>query len=54
MSINDSDIHHTKAAVGAVAAAAIGDPAVHCSVAALQQGPADGGMVAAIVDMSVF
>ena len=37
VSINDSDIHHTKAAVGAVAAAAIGDPAVYCSVAALQQ-----------------
>ena len=55
VSINDSDIHHThhtKAAVGAVAAAAIGDPAVYCSVAALQQGPAGGGMVAAIVDMS--
>ncbi len=55
VSINDSDIHHThhtKGAVGAVAAAAIGDPAVYCSVAALQQGPAGGGMVAAIVDMS--
>ena len=52
MSINDSDTHHTKAAVAAVAAAAIGDPAVYCSVAALQQGPAGGGMVAAIVDMS--
>ena len=55
VSINDSDIHHThhtKGAVGAVAAAAIGDPAVYCSVAALQQGPAGGGMVAAIIDMS--
>ena len=55
VSINDSDIHHThhtKGAVGAVATAAIGDPAVFCSVAALQQGPAGGGMVAAIVDMS--
>lgn len=55
VSLNDSDIHHThhtKAAVGAVAAAAIGDPAVFCSVAALQSGPAGGGMVAAIVDMS--
>ena len=55
VSINDSDIHHThhtKGAVGAVAAAAIGDPAVYCSVAALQQGPAGGGMVAAIVDLS--
>ncbi len=55
VSINDSDIHHThhtKGAVGGVAAAAIGDPAVFCSVAALQSGPAGGGMVAAIVDMS--
>jgi ring-opening amidohydrolase-like protein len=53
VSLNDSDIHHThhtKAAVGAVAAAAIGDPAVYCSVAALQQGPAGGGVVAAIID----
>lgn len=53
VSLNDSDIdhtHHTKAAVGAVAALAVGDPAVFCSVAALQQGPAGGGMVAAIVD----
>ena len=55
VSLNDSDIHHThhaKAATGAVAAAAIGDPAVFCSVASLQQGPAGGGMVAAIVDTS--
>ena len=37
--------------MGGVAAAAIGDPAVFVSVAALQQGPAGGGMVAAIVDM---
>jgi len=54
VSLNDSDIHHThhtKAVVGAVAAAAIGDPMVYCSVAALQQGPAGGGPVAAIVDM---
>ncbi len=54
VSLNDSDIdhtHHTKAAVGAVAAQAIGDPAVFCSVAALQQGPAGGGMVAAIIDV---
>jgi cyanuric acid amidohydrolase len=53
VSLNDSDIHHThhtKAAVGAVAALAIGDPAVFCSVAALQSGPAGGGMVAAIID----
>ncbi len=55
VSLNDSDIHHThhtKGAVGAVAAAAIGDPAVYCSVAALQQGPAGGGVVAAIVNAS--
>ena len=53
VSLNDSDIHHThhtKAVVGAVAAAAIGDPMVYCSVAALQQGPAGGGPVAAIID----
>ena len=55
VSLNDSDIHHThhtKAVVGAVAAAAIGDPMVYCSVAALQAGPAGGGPVAAIVDMT--
>jgi cyanuric acid amidohydrolase len=55
VSLNDSDIHHThhtKAAVGAVAAAALGDPAVYCSVAALQQGPAGGGVVAAIINAS--
>ncbi len=54
VSLNDTDVHHThqtKAAVGGVAAAALGDPAVFVSVAALQQGPAGGGMVAAIVDM---
>ncbi len=54
-SLNDSDIdhtHHTKAAVGAVAALATGDPATFCSVAALQSGPAGGGMVAAIIDTS--
>ena len=54
VSLNDSDIHHThhaKASVGAVAASAIGDSAVFCSVASLQQGPAGGGLVAAIVDM---
>ena len=53
VSLNDSDIdhtHHTKAAVGAVAALASGDPATFCSVAALQSGPAGGGMVAAIID----
>jgi cyanuric acid amidohydrolase len=56
-SLNDSDIHHThhtKATVGAVAAVATGDPAVYCSVAALQQGPAGGGVVAAIVNMDLL
>jgi cyanuric acid amidohydrolase len=55
VSLNDSDIHHThhtKAVVGGVAAAAIGDSMVYCSVAALQQGPAGGGPVAAIVNAS--
>jgi cyanuric acid amidohydrolase len=55
VSLNDSDIdhtHHTKGAVGAVAALATGDPATFCSVAALQSGPAGGGMVAAIIDTS--
>jgi barbiturase len=51
--LDDSDVHHhrqMKGAVGGVAAAAIGDPAVFVSVAALHQGPAGGGPVAAIVD----
>jgi ring-opening amidohydrolase-like protein len=55
VALNDSDIHHThhtKGAVGGVAAAAIGDPAVFVSVAGLQSGPAGGGSVAAIVDLS--
>ena len=50
--LNDSDIiwhHHAKAAVGGVIAAAVGDPAVFVSVAALHQGPAGGGPIAAIV-----
>jgi len=54
VALNDSDAHHThhtKGAVGGVAAAAIGDPAVFVSVAGLQQGPAGGGSVAAIVDL---
>jgi barbiturase len=53
--LNDSDVHHhrqIKGAVGGVVAAAVGDPAVFVSVAALHQGPAGGGPVAAIVDMS--
>jgi cyanuric acid amidohydrolase len=52
--LNDSDVHHhrqIKGAVGGVVAAAVGDPAVFVSVAALHQGPAGGGPVAAIVDL---
>ena len=51
--LDDSDVHHhrhAKAAVGAVAAAAIGDPAVFVSVDAMHQGPQGGGPVIAIVD----
>ena len=54
VSLNDSDIHHShhaKATVGAIAATAIGDSAVFCSDPSLQQGPAGGGPVAAIVDV---
>jgi cyanuric acid amidohydrolase len=50
--LDDSDVHwhrHSKGAVGGVAAAAIGDPAVFVSVGALHQGPPGGGPVAAIV-----
>jgi cyanuric acid amidohydrolase len=53
--LNDSDVHHhrqIKSAVGGVAAAVTGDPAVFVSVAALHQGPSGGGPVAAIVDVS--
>jgi cyanuric acid amidohydrolase len=52
--LDDSDVHHhrhSKAAVGGVAAAAIGDPAVFVSVDAMHQGPHGGGPVIAIVDM---
>jgi cyanuric acid amidohydrolase len=52
--LDDSDVHHhrhSKAAVGGVAAAAIGDPAVFVSVDAMHQGPPGGGPVIAIVDM---
>jgi cyanuric acid amidohydrolase len=54
LSLDDSDVHHhrqIKGAVGGVAAAAIGDPAVFVSVAAVHQGPSGGGPVAAIVDL---
>jgi cyanuric acid amidohydrolase len=52
--LDDSDVHHhrhAKAAVGGVAAAAIGDPAVFVSVDAMHQGPHGGGPVTAIVDL---
>jgi len=52
--LDDSDVHHhrhSKAAVGGVAAAAIGDPAVFVSVDAMHQGPHGGGPVVAIVDV---
>ena len=50
--LDDSDVHHhrqIKAAVGGVAAAAVGDPAVFVSVGALHQGPPGGGPVMALV-----
>jgi ring-opening amidohydrolase-like protein len=53
--LDDSDVHHhrhSKGAVGGVAAAAIGDPAVFVSVDAMHQGPHGGGPVIAIVDKS--
>ena len=52
--LDDSDVHHhrhSKAAVGGVVAAAIGDPAVFVSVDAMHQGPRGGGPVLAIVDL---
>ncbi|MGH8262510.1 MAG: ring-opening amidohydrolase [Steroidobacteraceae bacterium] len=52
--LDDSDVHHhrhAKAAVGGVAAAAIGDPAVFVSVDAMHQGPPGGGPVIAIIDV---
>jgi barbiturase len=52
--LDDSDVHHhrhAKAAVGGVAAAAIGDPAVFVSVDAMHQGPQGGGPVIAIVNV---
>ena len=51
--LDDSDVHHhrhSKAAVGGVAAAAIGDPAVFVSVDAMHQGPQGRGPVNAIVE----
>jgi barbiturase len=52
--LDDSDVshhRHSKGAVGGVAAAAIGDPAVFVSVDAMHQGPHGGGPVIAIVDL---
>ena len=52
--LDDLDVHHhrhSKAAVGGVAAAALGDPAVFVSVDAMHQGPQGGGPVIAIVDV---
>src|SRR6202161_1965786 len=52
--LDDSDVHHhrhSKAAVGGVAALAIGDPAVFVSVDAMHQGPHGGGPVMAIVEL---
>jgi barbiturase len=52
--LDDSDVHHhrhAKGAVGGVAAAAIGDPAVFVSVDAMHQGPQGGGPAIAIVDV---
>jgi cyanuric acid amidohydrolase len=52
--LDDSDVHHhrhSKAAVGGVAATAIGDPAVFVSVDAMHQGPHGGGPTIAIVDL---
>jgi len=53
--LDDSDVHwhrQIKACVGGVTSAVTGDPAVFVSVAAVHQGPAGGGPVAAIVDLS--
>jgi barbiturase len=52
--LDDSDVHHHRhanAAVGGVAAAALGDPAVFVSVDAMHQGPQGGGPAIAIVDL---
>ena len=51
--MDDSDVpwhRHAKGAVGGVAAAAIGDPAVFVSVDAMYQGPQGGGPCIAIID----
>ncbi|NNE82564.1 MAG: ring-opening amidohydrolase [Alphaproteobacteria bacterium] len=54
--LDDSDVHHhrhSKGAVGGVAAAAIGDPAVFVSVDAMNKSNHGGGPVIAIVDKGV-
>ncbi|HEX4407445.1 MAG TPA: ring-opening amidohydrolase [Xanthobacteraceae bacterium] len=51
--LDDSDVpwhRHIKAAVGGIAATAIGDPAVFVSVDAMHQGPPGGGPCIAIID----
>ena len=51
--LDNSDVpwhRHAKGAVGGVAAAAIGDPAVFVSVDAMHQGPQGGGPCIAIID----
>ncbi len=51
--LDDSDVpwhRHSKGAVGGVAAAALGDPAVFVSVDAMHQGPQGGGPCIAIID----
>ena len=51
--LDDFDVswhRHIKAAVGGLAAAAIGDPAVFVSVDAMHQGPQGGGPCIAIID----
>jgi ring-opening amidohydrolase-like protein len=53
--LDDSDVHwhrQIKACVGGVASAISGDPAIFVSVSATHQGPAGGGPVIAIVDLS--
>ncbi|MCW2945966.1 MAG: ring-opening amidohydrolase [Actinoallomurus sp.] len=52
--LDDSDVHwhrQIKACVGGVTASVTGDPAAFVSVAAVHQGPAGGGPVAAIADL---
>jgi barbiturase len=51
--LDDSDVpwhRHAKAAVGGLAAGALGDPAVFVSVDAMHQGPQGGGPCIAIID----